>query len=65
MVKTHSCPKCGSNKIKILVPQTGIWTCLKCGYQGGILIEDSNMEKQIKAANKMDKLSKKLMRGRL
>ena len=64
MVKITSCPKCGSKKIKVLVPQTGIWTCLKCGYQGGVLIEDSNMEKQIKDAKKMDKLSKKLMRGR-
>ncbi len=58
-------PKMRFKKIKILVPQTGIWTCLKCGYQGGVLIEDSNMEKQIKAAKKMDKLSKKMMRGRL
>ena len=65
MGKITSCPKCGSKKIKILVPQTGVWTCLKCGYQGGILIKDSNMEKQIKAAKKMDKLSKKLIRGRL
>ncbi len=64
MGKKTSCPKCGSKKIKILVPQTGIWTCQKCGYQGGIIIEDGNMEKQIKSAKKMEKLSKKLMRGR-
>ena len=52
MGKTQYVPKCGSNRIKILVPQTGIWTCLKCGYQGGILIEDSvtwkNKSKQLR-----------------
>ena len=64
MGKTKLCPKCGSKRIKIRA-QTGIWTCMKCGYQGGVLIEDSKMEKQINDAKKMDKLSKKLMRGRL
>ena len=64
MGKKTSCPRCGSEKIKILVPQTGIWTCQKCGYQGGIVIEDGNMEKQIKSAKKMENLSKKLIRGR-
>ena len=64
MGKKTSCPRCGSKKIKILVPQTGIWTCQKCGYQGCIVIEDGNMEKQIKSAKKMENLSKKLIRGR-
>ena len=64
MGKKTSCPRCGSKKIKILVPQTGIWTCQKCGYQGGVVIEDGNLEKQIKSMKKMDKLSKKLMRRR-
>jgi ribosomal protein L37AE/L43A len=62
MGKKTSCPRCGSKKIKILVPQTGIWTCQKCGYQGGVVIEDGNLEKQIKSMKKMDNLSKKLMR---
>ena len=65
MGKIKLCPKCGSKRIKILVPQTGIWICMKCGYQGGVLIEDSKMERQINDAKKMDKLSKKLMKGRL
>ncbi|MGZ7049452.1 MAG: hypothetical protein ACXVHO_05545 [Methanobacterium sp.] len=64
MGKKTSCPRCGSKKIKILVPQTGIWTCQKCGYQGGVVIEDGNLEKQIKSMKKMDNLSKKLMRRR-
>lgn len=64
MGKKTSCPRCGSKKIKILVPQTGIWTCQKCGYQGGVVIEDGNLEKQIKSMKKMDNLSKKLMRKR-
>ncbi|HEX7468926.1 MAG TPA: hypothetical protein VF324_10150 [Methanobacterium sp.] len=64
MGKKTSCPRCGSKKIKILVPQTGIWTCQKCGYQGGVVIEDGNLEKQIKSMKKMDNLGKKLMRKR-
>ncbi|MFY9639035.1 MAG: hypothetical protein WAK14_09570 [Methanobacterium sp.] len=64
MGKKTSCPRCGSKKIKILVPQTGIWTCQKCGYQGGVVIEDGNLEKQIKSMKKMDNLSKKLLRRR-
>jgi ribosomal protein L37AE/L43A len=62
MTKTNSCPQCGSKKMKILIPQTGIWKCQKCGYEGSVVIEDGNLEKQIKETRKMEKLSKKLYR---
>lgn len=64
MGKTPSCPKCGSKMMKIHNPQAPVWECRKCGYTGSVVIEDGNIEKQIKEAKKMDKLSKKLMRGR-
>jgi ribosomal protein L37AE/L43A len=60
MAKVNSCPQCGSKKIKLHVPQTSIWKCEKCGYQGSVVIEDGNLEKQIKETKKMEKLSKKL-----
>ncbi|MCK9150892.1 hypothetical protein [Methanobacterium alcaliphilum] len=65
MVKINSCPKCGSNKIKWENPQLGTWKCLKCGYHGKIVIEKDNLDKQAKEAKKMEKLQKKIMRGRL
>lgn len=64
MSKKVYCPKCGSKKMKLHVPQTSIWKCPKCGYQGPVFIEDGNMEKQIREAKKMEKLSKKLLKGR-
>lgn len=64
MSKKTSCPNCGSNKMVLHVPQTSIWKCQKCGYIGPIFIEDGNIEKQLKEARKMEKLSKKLLRGR-
>jgi ribosomal protein S27AE len=60
MTKTTSCPQCGSKKMKMHNPQTSIWKCGKCGYQGSVTIEDGNLEKNIKDARKMDKLSRKL-----
>jgi len=64
MTKVNSCPQCGSKKIKWHVPQTSTWKCENCGYQGSVVIEDGNLEKQIKEARKMEKLSKKLLRRR-
>ena len=67
MSKTISCPNCGSpKKIKIYNPKTPVWEsswkCSKCGYQGSVVIEDGNLEKQIKDLKKMDKLTKKLLK---
>lgn len=50
--------------MKLHVPQTSIWKCQKCGYIGAVFIKDGNIEKQLKEARKMDKLSKKLIKGR-
>jgi C4-type Zn-finger protein len=53
-------------KVKIYDPKTHVvessWKCSKCGYQGSVVIEDGNLEKQIKDLTKMDKLSKKLLK---
>jgi ribosomal protein L37AE/L43A len=64
MVKANVCPQCGSRKYKLHIPETSLWKCEKCGYQGTIVIEDGNLEKKVKEARKMDKLQKKLLRGR-
>lgn len=64
MGKTPSCPRCGSKMMKIHIPQAPVWECSKCGYSGSVVIEDGNIEKQLNEAKKLDKLSKKLMRGR-
>ena len=64
MAKKNFCPKCGSKKIKLKIPQTGIWECRNCGYRGSVVVEDGNVDKNIKDAQKMDKLYKKLSRRR-
>ncbi|WJI10019.1 hypothetical protein FGU46_07920 [Methanobacterium sp. CWC-01] len=64
MVKKHSCPQCGSRNIKWIDPQMSLWRCSKCGYRGSVVIEDGDLEKQVKQARKMDKLQNKLIRGR-
>jgi hypothetical protein len=61
MSKVNSCPQCGSKKIKLKVPQNpSTWKSENCVYQGLVIIEDGNLEKQIKEARKMEKLNKKL-----
>jgi len=64
MTKANVCPQCGSRKFKLSIPQTSLWKCEKCGYQGSVVIEDGDLEKKVKEARKMDKLQKKLLRGR-
>lgn len=64
MSKKVRCPKCGSKKMTLHIPQTSIWKCANCGYTGAVFIEDGNLEKQLKETRKMEKLSKKLLRGR-
>lgn len=61
MTKTVSCPNCGSNRMKMHNPQLSIWQCAKCGYQGPVVVEDGNLNKQIKENKKMEKLRKKLL----
>ncbi len=62
MVKANVCPQCGSRKFKLRIPETSLWKCEKCGYQGTIVIEDGNLGKKVKEARKMEKLQKKLFR---
>lgn len=66
MTKITSCPNCGSKRIKYeyIYEGSGTWKCHKCGYTGSIVIEDGNLEKQLKEAKKMEKLERKLFRGR-
>ncbi len=64
MTKTRTCPACNSKTYKLLIPDSGTWKCENCGYQGSIVIEDGNLEKQIKTSKKMEKLQKKMLRGR-
>lgn len=64
MSKKIYCPKCGSDKMKLHIPQTSIWRCGKCRYMGPVFIEDGDLEKQLKETRKMEKLRNKLFRLR-
>jgi len=63
MAKKSFCPRCGSKRIKYeqIYEGSGTWKCYNCGYEGSIVVEDGNIEKNISEARKMDKLSKKLL----
>ncbi|MDP3065114.1 MAG: hypothetical protein Q8N08_00065 [Methanobacteriaceae archaeon] len=39
----------------------GLWECSKCGYNGSVIIENGNLEKNVKEAHKLDNLSKNLL----
>lgn len=64
MSKTMTCPQCGSRKYKLHIPQTSLWKCENCGYQGSVVIEDGNLEKKLKESKKMEKIQKKMLRRR-
>jgi len=53
MAITRTCPECNSKKYKLFIPDSGTWKCENCGYQGSIVVEDGNLEKQMKEARKM------------
>lgn len=63
-MSTSSCPRCGSKMMKIHNPNTPLWECSKCGYTGPVVIRDGNIEKQLRETKKLEKLSKKMLRGR-
>ena len=42
------CPKCGSANVNFSVfYRPSIWKCLDCGYEGPLIIEDSNLAEKI------------------
>jgi len=42
------CPNCGSANINFSVfYRPSIWKCLDCGYEGPLIIEDSNLAEKI------------------
>lgn len=57
MAKKNLCPRCGSKKMKWQDPQLGLWECKKCGYRGSVVVEDSSVEKKVREAKKMERLS--------
>lgn len=63
--KTH-CPKCGSKMVDMDVSgySATIWKCKKCGYSGPVVVEDGNIEKQLKEARKIEKLRNKIYKRR-
>ena len=60
MAKKNFCPRCGSKKIKWQDPQMGLWDCKIVDIVVYVIFEDGNIEKSIKNAKKMRKLTKKL-----
>jgi len=55
-----ACPKCGSTNIAIKLPQTNLWVCKKCGWEGTIIVDfpDESLKK-MKEIEKAEKLGKR------
>ena len=49
LVRMKFCPKCGSSNINFpIFYRPSIWKCIDCGYEGALIVEDSNVAKKIK-----------------
>ncbi len=35
----RACPACGSTNITIKLPQTSLWVCKDCGWEGTAIVE--------------------------
>lgn len=47
------CPKCGSRKVKWIIPQNwSMWKCYCCGYIGPIIEGNEEMMKEIRESYK-------------
>ncbi|MCR5027219.1 MAG: hypothetical protein K6A34_07250 [Methanobrevibacter sp.] len=43
------CPRCGSKRVKWIIPQNwSMWQCFDCDYTGPIIEGDENLIKEIK-----------------
>jgi ribosomal protein L37AE/L43A len=50
------CPKCGSTNINFLIfYRPSIWKCLRCGYEGAFIVEDSRLAEKIQKRYRMNK----------
>lgn len=45
--KVKFCPKCGSTNINFpIFYRPSIWKCLDCGYEGALIVEDTEPSKE-------------------
>jgi len=43
------CPKCGSNRLKWVLPQLwSFYDCPNCGYRGTLVVEDGELAEKIR-----------------
>jgi len=43
------CPKCGSARIKWVLPQIwSIYTCMECGYRGSLIFDNKKLAEKIR-----------------
>jgi ribosomal protein L37AE/L43A len=42
--KIKVCPKCGSDDVKVIIGEVGIWECKKCGWKGKDIKEEELTE---------------------
>lgn len=44
--KIRKCPKCGSDEVKVVIGEVGVWECTKCKYKGKKIDEVELNEEQ-------------------
>ncbi len=44
------CPRCGSNKVEVVLPHIGsTYECKECGYRGPMIMGDEELAEKLKA----------------
>lgn len=44
--KVRMCPKCGSDKMKVVIGEVGVWECGNCKYKGKKVKEEEMDEEE-------------------
>lgn len=61
-----ACPNCGSTNITLRIPQTDLWICKDCGWEGTVIVEfpDESLKKmkgiKVEEGNSFQEKIKKL-----
>ncbi len=45
--KIRECPSCGSDEVKVVIGEVGVWQCEKCNWRGTDIKEEELTEEEL------------------